>query len=244
MKECFRTRYVIGFIVVASALVAGPVASEPTPADLQKLWEHHMLEGKSSAVGVMVTGSTISISESQPKKLLSEVKNDLPSMLYLEPYGITVQKLGEGFWGNGGWYLLGGLLDEVSVGPSRIQLYAETVEHHHSQFIIPFLFRILFHRDDPIDTGYQFFLLHRTQGIAGAKIIRTWVIPPDEVVLIDVGHGGAYPNVRAGFSFDSTIRTATVHVSGLKNPIEERVDLTSELEGEPQKTLEPDRANP
>lgn len=238
MKEWFRTSCVIGLIVAASALVAGPVASEPTPADLQKLWEHHMLEGKSSEVDVRVIGSTISISESQPKKQLSEVKNDLPLMLYLEPYGINVQKRGEGFWGNGGWSLLGGLLDEVSVGPSHIQLYAETVEHHHSHFIVPFLF----HRDHPIDTGYEFFLLHRTQGIAGAKIIRTWVIPPDEVVLRDVGHGGAYPNVRAGFSYDSTSRTATVRVRGLKSPIEERVDLTSELE--PQKPSESDRTNP
>lgn len=227
-----------------SALVAGPVASEPTPADLQKLWEHHMLEGKSSAVNVTIFGTTIEISEDSPKKTLTTVKNDSPVWLYREPYGISVQKRGEGFWGNGGWYLLGGLLDEVSVGPSRIQLYAETVEHHHSQFIIPFLFRILFHRDDPIDTGYQFFLLHRTQGIPGAKIIRAWVIPPDEVLLRDVGHGGAYPDVRAGFGYDSTSRTATVRVRGLKNPIEERVDLTSELEGEPQTPLESDRVNP
>jgi hypothetical protein len=160
-------------------------------------------------------------------------------MLYLEPYGINVRKRGEGFWGNGGWCLLGGLLDEVSVGPSLIQLYAEIVEHHHSHFIVPFLF----HRDHPIDTGYEFFLLHRTQGIPGAKIIGTWVFPPDEVVLIDVGHGGAYPNVRADFHYDSTSRTATVRVRGLKNPIEERVDLTSELEVAPQQPLESDRAN-
>ena len=57
-----------------------------------------MLEGKSSAIDVTVIGSTISISETYPKKLLSEVKNDLPAMLYLEPYGINVRKRGEGFW--------------------------------------------------------------------------------------------------------------------------------------------------
>jgi hypothetical protein len=127
MSEWFRTRCVIGFILAASALVAGPVAGEPTPVELSKLWEHHMLEGKASAVHVTVIGSTISISETWPKKLLSEVKNDLPVMLYLEPYGINVRKRGEGFWGNGGWSLLGGLSDEVSVGPSLIQLYAEIV---------------------------------------------------------------------------------------------------------------------
>lgn len=239
MNEWFRTSCVIGFIVAASALVAGPVAGEPTPVELSKLWERHMLEGKSSAVGVTVIGSTISISESWPKKRLSEVKRENPRMLYLEPYGINVRQPGEGFWGNGGWSLLGGLLDEVSVGPSLIQLYAEIVEHHHSHFIVPFLF----HRDHPIDTGYEFFLLHRKNGISGAKIIRTWVIPPDEVVLIDVGHGGAYPDGRAGFHYDPTSRTATVRVRGLKSPIEERVDLTSELEVAPQQPSESDRAN-
>jgi hypothetical protein len=189
-----------------------------------------MLEGKASSVDVTVTGSTISISESWPKNMLSEVKRESPRMLYLEPYGINVQKRGEGFWGNGGWSLLGGLLDEVSVGPSRIQLYAKIVEHHH--------------RDHPIDTGYEFFLLHRKPGIPGAKIIRTWVVPPDEVVLIDVGHGGAYPDARAGFHYDSASRMATVRFRGLKNPIEERVDLTSELEIAPQQPSESDRANP
>jgi hypothetical protein len=74
MSEWFRTRCVIGFIVAASALVAGHVAGEPTPVELSKLWEHHMLEGKASAVDVTVIGSTISISETWPKKLLSEVK--------------------------------------------------------------------------------------------------------------------------------------------------------------------------
>lgn len=240
MIEWFRTSCVIGFIVATSALVAGPVAGEPTPTDLNKLWEHHMLEGKPSAVNVTIFGTTIEISEDSPKKTLTTVKNDSPVWLYREPYGISVQKRGEGFWGNGGWALLGGLLDEVSVGSALIQLYAEIVEHHHSHFIVPFLF----HRDHPIDIGYEFFLLHRTQGIPGAKIIRSWVIPPDEVVLKDDSHGGSHPNVQAGFSYDSTSRTATVRVSGLKNPIEERVDLTSELEGVPQQSSESDRANP
>jgi len=226
-------------MVAASALVAGPVAGEPTPTDLNKLWEQQMLEGKPSSVNVTIIGTTMEISETPPMKIITTVKNDSPRMLYREPYGINVRKRGEGFWGNGGWSLLGGLLDEVSVGPSRIQLYAEIVEHHHSHFIIPFLF----HRDDPKDTGYEFFLLHRKQGVSGAKIIRTWVFLPDEVVLLDVGHGGEYPDVRAGFHYDSTSRTATVRFRGLKKPIEEHVDLTSELEIAPQQPSESDRAN-
>ena len=157
----------------------------------------------------------------------------------MEPYGINVNKTGEGFWGNGGWSLLGGLFDEVSVGPSRIQLYAKIVEHHHSHFIVPFLF----HRDHPSDIGYEFLLLHRKQGIPGAQIIRTWVFPPDEVVLEADGHGGTDSDVRASLHYDSTSHVATLRVRGLKKPIEEHVDLTSELESALQKPSESDRVN-
>ena len=157
----------------------------------------------------------------------------------MEPYGINVNKTGEGFWGNGGCSLLGGLLDEVSFGPSCIQLYVKVVEHHHSHFIVPFLF----HRNHPIDTGYEFLLLHRKQGIPGAQIIRTWVFPPDEVVLEADGHGGTDSDVRASLHYDSTSHVATLRVRGLKKPIQEHVDLTSELAGTLQKPSESDRVN-
>lgn len=233
-------RCVLALVVVVEFLFAGTAISEITPPDtLNKLWEQQMLEGKPSRIHVTVQGSTIEISEDSPKKTLTTVKNDSPVWLNHEPYGINVNQTGEGFWGNGGCSLLGGLLDEVSIGPSRIQLYAKIVEHYHSHFIVPFLF----HRHTPRDTGYEFFLLHRKQGIPGAKIIRTWVFSPDEVVLEANRHGWTDSDVRAAFQLDSTSRTATVRVRGLKKPFEERVDLTSELEGAPQKPSESDRVN-
>ena len=197
MHEWFRTRCVIAFMVVVSALVAGLVAAEPTPPDLNKLWEQQMLEGKPSRVYVTVQGSTIEISEDSPKKTLTTVKMDSPRWLSSEPYSINVNKTGEGFWGDRGWSLRGGLLDEVSVGSSRIQLYAKIVERNLWYVPIPFFW----HRDHPVETGYDFFLLHRKQGIPGAQIIRTWVFPPDEVVLEADGHGGTDSDVRASLHY-------------------------------------------
>jgi hypothetical protein len=239
MHEWFRSRCVITFIVVVSALFAGLVAAEPTPPDLNKLWEQQMLEGKPSRVYVTVQGSTIEISEDSPKKTLTTVKMDSPRGLWSEPYGINVTKTGEGFWGDRGWSLRGGLLDEVSIGPSRIQLYARFVERNLFYVPIPFFW----HRDHPVETGYDFFLLHRKQGIPGAQIIRTWVFPPDEVVLKADGHGGTDSDVQASLHFDASSHVATLRVRGLKKPIEERVDLTSELESALQKPSESGRVN-
>ena len=239
MHEWFRTRCVIAFMVVVSALVAGLVAAEPTPPDLNKLWEQQMLEGKPSRVYVTVQGSTIEISEDSPKKTLTTVKMDSPRWLSSEPYSINVNKTGEGFWGDRGWSLRGGLLDEVSVGSSRIQLYAKIVERNLWYVPIPFFW----HRDHPVETGYDFFLLHRKQGIPGAQIIRTWVFPPDEVVLEADGHGGTDSDVRASLHYDTSSRVATLRVRGLKKPMEEHVDLTSELESALQKPSKSDRVN-
>ena len=239
MHEWFRTRCVIAFMVVVSALVAGLVAAEPTPPDLNKLWEQQMLEGKPSRVHVTVQGSTIEISEDSPKKTLTTVKMDSPRWLSSEPYSINVNKTGEGFWGDRGWSLRGGLLDEVSVGSSRIQLYAKIVERNLWYVPIPFFW----HRDHPVETGYDFFLLHRKQGIPGAQIIRTWVFSPDEVVLEANRHGGTDSDVRASLHYDASSHVATLRVRGLKKPIEERVDLTSELEDALQKPSESDRVN-
>ena len=240
MNEWFRTRCVIAFMVVVSALVAGLVAAEPTPPDLNKLWEQQMLEGKPSSVDVTIFGSTIEISETWPKKTLTTVKRESLVWLDHEPYGINVQQQSKwGFWGDRGWSLRGGLLDEVSVGSSRIQLYAKIVERNLWYVPIPFFW----HRDHPVETGYDFFLLHKKQGIPGAQIIRTWVFPPDEVVLEADGHGGTDSDVRASLHYDTSSRVATLRVRGLKKPMEEHVDLTSELEDALQKPSKSDRVN-
>ena len=86
MHEWFRTRCVIAFMVVVSALVAGLVAAEPTPPDLNKLWEQQMLEGKPSRVHVTIFGSTIEISEDSPKKTLSTVKSTSLVWLHMGGY--------------------------------------------------------------------------------------------------------------------------------------------------------------
>ena len=67
MINWYRIVCVVGFFAVASVGMAESGTSEHMPSEpLDKLWEQHMLEGKSSAVSVSVKGSTISVSESAP----------------------------------------------------------------------------------------------------------------------------------------------------------------------------------
>lgn len=219
----------LGFFVAAGMGLAGVAAGEPPPREpLDALWEHHLLEGKSSSVAVEVKDSKVSTSETSPPKMTG-LKTGMTALLFLAPHGIIVRQLGDGFWGNGGWILQGGLLDQVNDGPSIIQLYVKEVQHQHPYFPFPF------HREIPHETGYEFFLLQRKAGVPGATIIRKWVFLPQDVVVAHHSTGGTYEDVRGLLRYEATSRIANVKITGLKRPFDERVDLSSALESAPRK---------
>lgn len=114
---------------------------------------------------------------------------------------------------------MGGLLDQVTGGPSMVQLYAKIVRPLHPHFPL--------NHDPPTDTGYEFFLLHRKKEISGVTIVRAWRFPPQDVASKESGHGGQRDDVRAFFAYDPSSQTATVRVTGLTRPFEEHVDLSS-----------------
>jgi hypothetical protein len=132
---------------------------------------------------------------------------------------ISVMKLGEGFFGNGGWVLGGGLLRRVSDGSFIVELYVKEVVRRFSYFPFPP------HRDTPQEVSYEFFLLNRKRGVPRATGIRKWTFEPDEVIQRNPN----YPSVRATLRYEETNQTATVTITGLKHPFEEHVDLSSEL---------------
>jgi hypothetical protein len=76
------------------------------------------------------------------------------------------------------------------------------------------------HRDIPEEVGYEFFLVHRNPEVAGAQIVRKWVFKPDKV------KNPSDPFVQANLRYDKTTRIATLEVTGLKEPFEERIDLS------------------
>jgi hypothetical protein len=198
--------------------LAGVTSGEsPQRALLDTLWEQHMLEGKFIVMTLEDLG--VKASEVHPKVVEPEEGQMVygPGM----SHRISVMKLGEGFFGNGGWVLSGGLLSRVRDGSIIFELYGKAVVRRLSYFPFPP------HRDIPEEIGYEFFLLSRKPGVLRATVIRKWTFAPDEVILKNVGHDGRYPEVRAKLQFDATTRIATVIISGLKRPFEERVDLSS-----------------
>ena len=211
-------------LAVTSSSLAEPTWAEFIPPDpLGKLWEQHMLEGKSSSVGVFVEGSNVSTSERIGKRLLeNNERKGWIETLHSEPYGINIAQRGECFWRNGGWNLMGGLLDQVTVGHSAVQLYAKIIRHQHPYFP--------FNHDPPTDTGYEFFLLHRKQGVSGATIVRTWRFPPEEVASEESGHGGRTDKVRVFFGYDPSSQTSTIRITGLTHTFEEHLDLSSVIQ--------------
>lgn len=210
-------------VIAVTASFAGTIAHASMPREpLDKIWEDHMLEGKSSSIHIEIKKGTISQLERHPSETRT-VPATTAAMLFLDPYGIIVRQLGEGFWGNGGWVLEGGRLDQAVDGNSIIQLYVKVVQYLHSYFRFPF------ERDAPTDTGYEFFLLHREKDVPGATIVKKWTFLPQDVVLRENPHQpltNPDSNVRAFLAYEPSSRTATVKITVLTRPIDERVDLS------------------
>jgi len=226
VRRLTRLRHSV-MVVAMAASVAGTMAHASMPREpLDKIWEDYMLEGNSSSIHIEIKKGIISKLERHPRETRT-VPATGAEMLFLGPYGIIVRELGEGFWGNGGWILEGGRLDQAGDGNSIIQLYVKVVEYLHSYFPFPF------QRDAPTDTGYEFFLLHREKDVPGATIARKWTFLPQDVVLRDNPHQpltNPDSNVQAFLSYEPSSRIAMVKITGLTRPIEERVDLSPHIQ--------------
>lgn len=103
-----------------------------------------MLQGRKIAVSI--NGSTTTTSEGHPNDSIPAIPR--LQIASLGSRAISVMKLGEGLWGNGGWILRGGLLGLAREGDSMVELYGKAIE-------------LPFHRDPLRATSYEFFLLHR-----------------------------------------------------------------------------------
>jgi len=213
---------VAALIVTAelSTAAAARGGDAPSRAHLDALWRQHMLAG--THIAAEFRNGEISTSDFVPTKPF-ESAHGSPERAESTRSGILVVEYGHGFWRNGGWVLKGGLLRRAGEGASEFQLYGKAVIREFSYFPFPF------HRAAPHETGYEFFLLDRRDGVPGAKVVREWTFPPQAVVTRNVGGGVIVEDVSAYLDYDPRTRRATVAVQGLKQPFEEEVDLTPEL---------------
>lgn len=186
------------------------LAREP----LDALWEQNMLENMldgdtHTSVHMEIRRGVFHKSE-RPAKEPSGYWARKPWNDPYETRDITVAQYGEGFWGNGGWLLNGGLVGRAKEGASTIELYGKAIVHRFPYFPFPFP------RHIPHETGFEFFLLQREGSYPRATVVRKWTIPPQEVVK--VGPPGLYANdVQATFEYDSTQRERSrIRASGSK----------------------------
>jgi hypothetical protein len=145
---------------------------------------------------------------------------------------------------NAGWELGGGLVGLAVIDGQRVELFGKEVLRVHGP---AWTFRY------GRDFSYEFFLVVRPRSAGVGRVVTQWMFSPEELALtgspIEPGllrrstrseadietivhpvEGALQRHyVDAYLDFDSTTKLATVTITGLKRPFEERVDLTAEL---------------
>lgn len=195
-------------------------------AALDAIWQRYMLEGTAATVTVHDSDIAAAQRPPLPDEAVQSRAFEIgitPEHAALAGHGITVTRLGEGFWGNGGWILKGGLLGRADHGASVIELYGKAVVRQHAHLPLPL------HRPVPHDSGYEFFLLLRRIDPRSVTIVRRWVFDPQEVAVQHLSDGGTMERVEATLRYAATTRTATVTITGLARPFEVQVDLEPAL---------------
>lgn len=188
------------------------VKGEPPPrGPLDAIWEKHMLEGTFVIISFVDTKPNVSV---ENPAVSVDPKEDELTFPTLMSHPISVMKLGEGLFRNGGWVLRGGLLRRVSDDTSTIDLYGKEVVRRFPHFPFPF------HRDFPQQSGYEIFLLRRDSH-GRAVILRKWVFQAEEVIQKNPN----YPRVKIVFDYGKAARSATVSINGLKRKFSDRLDI-------------------
>jgi hypothetical protein len=220
VRRSIAPRFALYLAVATGLAIAGHAFGEsPSRQSLDALWEQHMFEGRLSMVSIELRHSKMDAVELAPSQSFESARGS-PEDAASTSYGITVMRLGDGLWGNGGWVIKGGLLDRAGRGSSTVDLYGKAAVRRLPYFPFPF------HREIPHETDYEFFLLRRQPADPRTIIVRKWVFPSDEVMVKRESTGGTYENVRGRFTYDTGTATATVTIAGLKRPFAERVDLS------------------
>jgi hypothetical protein len=163
--------------------------------------------------------------------------------VYASPASAALTRYGIEVWGDAGpfanaaWWHLGGLVGRVEIENRSIELFGkETVLGHYPGGVAQY----------GRDYSYEFFLLVRPRPDGRATLVRKWSFAPEEIALVvdrrveellrrskvpeDKIERLARPriglNVEGALTFDPATKTATVTITGLKQPFEERVELS------------------
>ncbi len=151
-------------------------------------------------------------------------------------YGISV--IDQSTLGGGGWSLRGGIVGRVERPGASIELFGKRISRVHS----------LKETVSPQDHSFEFFLLIRPTVTRRGSVVKHWsfsneelarTVPPAVERSLRAANSGAELEseltrsqgiyVDGYLSFDERGKIATVTITGLARPLEERVDLSKEL---------------
>ena len=140
--------------------------------------------------------------------------------------------------GGGGWSFTGGMIGRVAMGSATVELFGKDVARVHGPKGTSNL----------PDESYEFFLIVRPAGPGAARVVRDWRFPWEELaptVAPEVAerlrqqYAGAelekrlernqIISVHGYLTVDPNGKVATVTITGLKRPFQERVDLAREI---------------
>lgn len=223
-------------MIVCTALFAQACLLDiPPPREpLDELWKRWMLEGY---YGRWKDGR-----EMRKDPSGRDTIHTYPEGASRTQYGIEVSETRST---NAGWQLEGGLIARISVSDRSIELFARETTRVHGPTYTAAVGR---------DHTYDFFLVGRPGTSNSGKLLKQWHFTPKELAMtgdpVDPAifqrstrsqradiegilnpPRGAYPRhfIDGYLDFDPTTKIATVTITGLKRPFQDRVDLSREL---------------
>ena len=226
---------IAGTLIAILGSAALAMASEIQREPLDRLWEEHMLAGTSANYrnGRAQEGRVQYIPRLEQAKGSWVVATQKPQAVRVS------DSRGTGLFGllrGGGWALDGGLLDQTEEHGGAVELYIKKVA--------PVYPGLLDHSAPRKEQSYEFFLLYRPNDAPQARILNKWVINPEQVhwyvrdyllqgpLRVDdkaILRANETSDVRGFLAYDPTTKIATITITGLKQPFEDRVDLSAAL---------------
>jgi hypothetical protein len=166
-----------------------------------------------------------------------------PEEIRSSPLGAEITRYGIGIsaqstLGGGGWSIGGGLVGRAALGSTDVELFGKAVARVHG----------VKRTSDDQDESYEFFLVLRPSAPGAARALRQWrfsweelapTVAPQVAESLRRRYTGAELEkelerakaiyVHGYLKVDQESKVATIAITGLKKPFQERVDLSGEL---------------
>ena len=201
-------------------VASSAAAEEPSRAALAREWEARMLTER---YGFVLEGRETPPVKDTPYQRAA----GLAAGAAYTSQGVVVRDFGETrrvFWSGGGWVLHGGLLARTVADGTTLDLYGRRTMRREPSFVFDLSMRSA-HNPPERPVAWDYFLVVRPPAPAAPAIVKRWPLPVEAVERH--GKEDVVLEPKASLEYDPASKTAVVRVTGLKQPLEERVPLPS-----------------